>query len=379
MAQGKGVYKRGNVWWLAFADAAGRSVRETSGTSDYKAALKKLAEQRDKVAKGKEVSKAKVRNVLFSDAADEYLKWAKPQRAYSNKFYMKGELVAKFGNIPLRRFNVSMLEGYQQELLASGKAAGTINRKMAMLKHLFRKANDWGWVDDDALRTVRKVKKLKEPPGRLRYLTAAELSALLKACIPALRPVVAMGAYTGMRQGEILKLKWEDVDLRNGFLMARDTKNGENRSIPLNAAAREVLSRHPRRLDSPCVFFAVKWKGKGKDRAECGVEQMKYPRWAFERACLAAGLVNFHFHDLRHTAASFMAMAGVDLMSIKQVLGHKTIQMTLRYSHLSPGHLRNAVAAIDRALTSPACPTSQFTSQSGDSPELAPEGTSATV
>ena len=88
MAQGKGVYKRGNVWWLAFVDATGRLVRETSSSSDYKAALKKLAERRDAVAKGKQIAKAKVRNVLFSEATDGYLKWAKPQRAYQNKEYI---------------------------------------------------------------------------------------------------------------------------------------------------------------------------------------------------------------------------------------------------------------------------------------------------
>ena len=92
-----------------------------------------------------------------------------------------------------------------------------------------------------------------------------------------------------------------------------------------------------------------------------GTVHMKPALWIDRRFLL------FHFHDPRHTAASFMAMAGVDLMSIKQILGHKTIQMTLRYSHLSPGHLRNAVAAIDRALTSLSDPTSQFTSQSSES------------
>jgi len=165
VAQGKGVYKRGNVWWLTYVDAIGRMVRETSGTSDYKAALKKLADCRDKVAKGKEVSKPKVRNVLFAEAVEEYLKWAKPQGAYKNKEYMARDLEARFGNIPLRRFNVSMLEAFQQELIAQGKGPGTINRKMAMLKHLVHKCSDWGWVDDDTLRTVRKVKMLKERPG----------------------------------------------------------------------------------------------------------------------------------------------------------------------------------------------------------------------
>ena len=366
MAQGKGVYKRGNVWWLAYVDVQGRVIRETSETSDYKAALKKLADKRDAVAKGKEVAKPKVRNVLFADAVEEYLKWAKPQGVYKNKKYMAGDLEARFGNIPLRRFNVSMLEAFQQELIAQGKRPGTINRKMAMLKHLFRKCSDWGWVDDDALRTVRKVKMLKEPAGRLRYLAPEEVQRLLKECTnPLLRAVVTVAVNSGMRRGEILNLTWDSVDLRNGYLLVTHSKNGDRREVPMNAAVREVLEGIVRRLDSTYVFCDKKGR------------MYKGGRNAFERACKRAGIYNFHFHDLRHTAASFMAMGGVDLMSIKQILGHKTIQMTLRYSHLSPGHLRNAVAAIDRAMTPLSDPTSQFTSQSTES--SLPAGTQAGV
>ena len=366
MAQGKGVYKRGNVWWLAFVDVHGRVIRETSETSDYKAALKKLADKRDAVAKGKEVAKPKVRNVLFADAVEEYLKWAKPQGAYKNKKYMAGDLEARFGNIPLRRFNVSMLEAFQQELIAQGKGPGTVNRKMAMLKHLFHKCSDWGWVDDDALRTVRKVKMLKEPAGRLRYLAPEEVQRLLKECTnPLLRAVVTVAVNSGMRRGEILNLTWDSVDLRNGYLLVTQSKNGDRREVPMNAAVREVLEGIVRRLDSTYVFCDKKGR------------MYKGGRNAFERACKRAGIYNFHFHDLRHTAASFMAMGGVDLMSIKQILGHKTIQMTLRYSHLSPGHLRNAVAAIDRAMTPLSDPTSQFTSQSTES--SLPAGTPAGV
>jgi len=341
-------------------------VRETSETSDYKAALKKLAEQRGKVAKGKEVTKPKIRNVLFAEAAEEYLKWAKPQRAYQNKEYMARDLEARFGNIPLRRFNVSMLEVFQQELVAQGKGPGTVNRKMAMLKHLVHKCSDWGLVDEDTLRTVRKVKQLKEPAGRLRYLSPEEVQRLLKECNnPQLRAIVTVAVNTGMRRGEILNLTWDNVDLRNGYLLVTQSKNGDRREVPINAAVREVLAGIVRRLDSPHVFCDEK-----------GV-MFKGGRNAFERACKRAGIYDFHFHDLRHTAASFMAMGGVDLMSIKQILGHKTIQMTLRYSHLSPGHLRKAVDAIAQALTSNQTPTSQFTSQLTEN--SLPAGTSAGV
>src|SRR4030067_1919671 len=147
-----------------------------------------------------------------------------------------------------------MLESYQQELIAEGKAPATVNRKMAMLKHLVRKANDWKMVDDGTLRTIRKVKRLKEPPVRLRYLAGQEVQRLLAECKPHIRPIVIVALNTGMRRAEILKLKWEDVDLRIGFLLVKDTKNGESRAVPINAAVREALSAIVRRLDSEYGF-----------------------------------------------------------------------------------------------------------------------------
>ncbi len=373
MPQGKGLYKqpKSRNWWLAYVDATGRLIRESSETGDYKVAKKKLDKARGEVAEGKRVQRAEVRNVTFADAMKTYLEWAKPQRAYQNKFYMgrpEGELVKRFGNIPLRRFNVGMLEAYQQECLSNGNAAGTINRKIAMLKHLFHKASDWGWVDDETLRIVRKVKMLKEPAGRLRYLTPEEVRRLLKECkSPYLRAIVTVALNTGMRRGEILALTWENVDLRNGYILVGQSKNGERREVPINAPVREVLSGIVRRLDSSYVFHDAKGRA------------MKEVRHSFERACRLAGIHGFRFHDLRHSAASFMAMSGVDLMAIKQVLGHKTIAMTVRYSHLSPGHLRNAVDALDRAMAAPDESISYFTSYPGEKAPSTPSPEAVTT
>jgi len=128
-----------------------------------------------------------------------------------------------------------MLETFQQGLLVEGKAAATINRRMAMLKHLFHKASDWNMVDDDTLRIVRKVKPLKEPPGRPRYLTPEEARRLLAEYKKRLlREIVTVALNTGMRRGEILALKWENVDLRNGYVQVVQSKNGESRTVPIN-------------------------------------------------------------------------------------------------------------------------------------------------
>jgi len=350
VARLRGIYRRkgSGKYWLRYADAHGQIIRESSGTSDYKAALKELAKRRGDVAKGKEVERRKAHKVFLKDVMPNYLRFVQNQRAYKNKEYIGRELLEKFGNIPLQRFNVAMLESYQQELLGKGKGSATVNRKMAMLKHLVRKANDWKMVDDGTLRTVRKVKQLKEPPGRLRYLTGKDVQRLLAECKPHIRPIVIVALNTGMRRGEILNLKWDDVDLRNGLLLVKDTKNGESRAVPINDAVRGVLAGIVRWLDSQYVFC----NQKGQPLREI--------KHTFNSACRKAGIRDFRFHDLRHSAASFMAMGGVSLLAIGTILGHKTASMTKRYSHLSPDHLQGAVAVIDQAINQTSGLLAQF-------------------
>jgi integrase len=350
VARVKGVYRREGTkkYWLRYADAHSQIIRESSGTSDYKAALKELAKRRGEVAEGKEVERRRVHKVYLKDVMDDYLQFVRNQRAFKNKEYIGRELLSRFGNIPLQRFGVSLLESYQQELIAEGKGPATVNRKMAMLKHLVRKANDWKMVGEGTLRTIRKVKQLKEPPGRLRYLTGQEVQRLLAACKSHIRPIVIVALNTGMRRGEILKLKWDDVDLRNGLLLVKDTKNSESRAVPINAAVREVLAGIVRRLDSPYIFRNPKG------------QPYKEVKHAFGSACRKAGIRDFRFHDLRHSAASFMAMGGVSLLAIGTILGHKTASMTKRYSHLSPEYLQSAVAVIDREINQTSGLLTQF-------------------
>ena len=151
-------------------------------------------------------------------------------------------------------------------------------------------------VDDGTLRTIRKVKQLKEPPGRLRCLTVQEVHRLLAECKKQILPIVAVALNTGMRRGEIPNLKWSQLDLRNGFILVEQSKNGERREVLINGEIRKVLAGIMRRLDSRYVF-----NEKGGP--------LRCVRHDFDRVCKKAGIFNFRFHGLRHTASSFMAMA----------------------------------------------------------------------
>jgi len=206
-------------------------------------------------------------------------------------------------------------------------------RLLATLKHMFTKAVDWDMVEEETLKRVRKVKLLEENNRRLRYLSAEETQTLVEAFDPHLRPILVAALNTGMRKGEILSLKWdENIDLRHGFILLDRTKNGQRREVPINATLRAALQSLTRRLDSPYVFFDPLTGKRYRD-----------VKRSFRSACRRAGIKDFRFHDCRHTFASQLVMAGADLVTVMELLGHKTLAMTLRYSHLAPTHKTRAV------------------------------------
>lgn len=198
------------------------------------------------------------------------------------------------------------------------------------------------------------MKKFPESKGRIRFLTVEEAKALLEAATPHLRPIIIMALETGMRRGEILRLTWDDVDKKNGSIYIAETKNGEPRHVPMSNRLRATLDALPRSIQSRHIFTeSIKKTPKSRDRKRPlnqpigkGGKPFRYVDTSFESACAKAGITGFRFHDLRHTAASHMAMAGVPLKTIGEILGHKTAAMTERYSHLTPEHKKQAVELL---------------------------------
>ena len=207
---------------------------------------------------------------------------------------MIGQLVTRFGTLPLRRFNMMLVEQLPTELIAKEHKNAYTNRALSILKTMCTKAVEWEMVEEDVLRRVRKAKMLREDK-RLRYLTAKECQTLFSACDSHLKPIVITALNTGMR----------------------------------------------RRLDSPYVFFNPKTGLRYAD--------IKH---SFDTALKNAKREDFHFHDLRHTFSSHLIMAGVDLTTVKKLLGHKDIKMTLRYAHLAPSHKVKAVDILNATFAS---------------------------
>jgi integrase len=302
---------------------------------------KKLAEQvlmdiELKQAKGKFLGVYEQKKIRFADFAEEYLEFAKSTKAQSTYMGNVREMqrLLRAFDVYLSKLITAPIEKYKVQHSQEVKA-GTVNRELALLKHMLTKAVDWGYLKQNP---TKAVKLLKEPPGRLRYLEAEEIERLLDACddpqTPYLRPIVIVALHTGMRLGEILGLRWGDLDLRHRLISITKTKNNERKTIPINEALYEELTKLPRHMTSPYLLGHLD-----------GTRILRIDR-SFHSALKRAGIEGFRFHDLRHTFASHLAMRGVPLETIGALLGHKDPKMTRRYAHLSPTTLQQAVTTL---------------------------------
>ena len=222
------------------------------------------------------------------------------------------------------------------------RSSGTVNRYMAAMSHVFTVAvKEWQWVE---VNPFTRVSSLKEPQGRVRFLSDEERKSLLKACSKntVLYVIVVIALSTGARRGEILRLKWSNVDLNRGMLTLEETKNGERRALPLSGHALDQMKTmgKVRRLYTPLVFPGM------NPARPLSIDK------AFRAALREAKIDDFRFHDLRHSAASYLAMNGASLAEIADVLGHKTLQMVKRYSHISDQHTASVVAKMNTKIFS---------------------------
>jgi integrase len=254
---------------------------------------------------------------------------------------LRGQLLSLYGEIPLKRFNTSIVDQLQTDLISKGYKPASNNKITNILKHMFNKATEWEMVGSETLKRIRKVKPLKDEGKRLRYLSIEECNALINVCDNHLKPIVVTALNTGMRRGEILNLKWDQVDLKHGFILLDRTKNGERREIPINRTLEALFLDKSliRRIDIPYVFYDPVTGNPYQD-----------VKRSFNTALRKAKIRDFHFHDLRHTFASHLVMSRVDITTVSRLLGHKSLSMTLRYSHLAPSHMVKAVDVLDTVL-----------------------------
>lgn len=288
----------------------------------------------------------------LADAIARYLLEVLPQKKESTRKATAGLLrwwYDNHGDRGLDEITPPFITKLRAALAANGSsrypwikklAPATVNRHIAALSHVLTVASrEWEWIPDNP---ARRVAKLREPQGRVRFLSREEVDRLLAACAaegPRLFAAVLLALTTGMRLGEIAGLTWADVDFDRNLIVLQDTKTGDRRGVPLAAKTKAALLALP--LRTGVIFLGQK-----------GAEKQPFQK-PWPRALRSAGIEDFRFHDLRHTAASYMAMAGRREREIAELLGHRTLAMVKRYSHLSKAHVADLVDELESTLLGP--------------------------
>jgi len=351
-----GLVKRGNVWWMSFP-YQGRQVRKSTGTSDKRLADAILSKIKVQIVEGRFFDRLEEQERTFGELMDRYEREHIVKRASQRSFrgYVR-RLRAFFGNRTLAEITPRLIVDYKNQRLAAGKAPATVNRELSAIRKAFNLAvKEWEWCRSNP---VSRVSMEKENNKRDRWLSDEEEGRLLDACVPWLRNLVLFALCTGMRMGEILELTWRGVDFirRTGTVFR--SKNGERRTIPLNQTVLAVLKEKARvrSIRTDLVFCS-----KAQTPLESG-----HLRRSFRLALKKAVIEDFHFHDLRHTFATRLVQAGVDLYKVQRLLGHKSPIMTQRYAHHYPESLRDGVELLDRRGT-----FSTILAQSGVEPDRA--------
>lgn len=332
-----GLVKRGGTWWMSFM-YQGQQVRRSTGTTDKRLAEAILGQVKVQIVEGRFFDKPKEQERTLMELLNRYLSEHAARRAnHRRELTSVRNLSAFFGNPTLNQITPKRIVAYKNHRYTDGVKPATINRELASLKKAFNLARrEWEWCDDNP---VCLVSMEQEHNTRDRWLTADEEARIVSAAPAWLRELMVFAIHTGMRQGEILGLTWAGVDLFRRTVTVFKSKNGERRTIPLNQTALGLLKQKAgsRSLDTELVF---------PSEAQTRLNASNISR-SLSLALEKAKMTDFHFHDLRHTCATRMVQAGVDLYKVQRLLGHKSPIMTQRYAHHYPESLRSGVEALD--------------------------------
>jgi integrase len=319
----------------------GKQIRRSTETPDRRLAEAILAKMRVKIIEGRYFDLLEERERTFSEMMDRYMKERAVKKVPTSIDRDHGclnHLLSHFGETTLAEVTPKMIAAYKVKRHEAKAAPATINKELALIKTAFNVAiREWEWCRDNP---VRRVSMEKVNNARVRYLTDDEFGKVLQCCPEWLKPMVQTARYTGMRRENVCKLRWDQVDLFRKIIILEKTKNGDRLGIPLCERLVDLFKSlaKVRHIRSGYVFT----RPDGLPLFGWTVSM------AFGRACRKAEILDFHFHDLRHTFASTLVQKGVDLYRVQRLLGHRDGRMTQRYAHLAPENLREAIHVLDQ-------------------------------
>jgi site-specific recombinase XerD len=333
----RGVFEkvlRSGVWWICYWDAQGRKRREIAGTKSN--AIDLYRKRKTEALQGKKLpEKLRRATVTFADIAKDALAYSKANKlSYRHDAGRMETLLGWFREYPAESITAQDIE---RRFDKQKWSPATVNRHRALLSLTYRLAVRNGKAKENPARLVRHR---LEDNARIRFLSAeeeTELRTAIAAACPEHLPELELALNTGLRLSEQYRLRLQNVSLIRRTLTIPRSKNGATRHVPLNQAAIRALE-------------TMQVRANGSELV-CG--GAKTPRRWFDSAVKTAALQSFTWHCLRHTFASRLVMVGVDIRTVQELMGHKTIGMTVRYAHLAPKHTLAAMERLDAPTEQP--------------------------
>lgn len=335
-----GLYKRGPVWWMSFT-YKGKQLRRSTEIADKKLAEKIYCKVITDIAEGKWFEVSPCNDSTFKEMMNKYLDEYSPKKAY--KTYMRDKSLAfhlneHFGCLKLTEITPKDIYAYKVKRKREGAAPKTINNELALMGHAYNLAmKEWEWIDSNP---VAKVSKEKVNNEIIRWLTLDEERRLLEASPCWLREIILFALNTGLRQGEIIGLTWDRVDLLSKTFTILEQKNKGKDTLPLNEKAMEILivRNKSRSIKSNFVFY----NKHGNKIVSSNLGR------SFRSVVKKAGIEKFRFHDLRHTFATRLIQNGIDIYTVQRLGRWKSMQVVMRYAHHHAESLRSGVEVLDK-------------------------------
>ncbi|RLI86748.1 MAG: hypothetical protein DRP01_03530 [Archaeoglobales archaeon] len=323
------LFRRSNgYWYIRFERGKERSLR----TKDKKLAEKLFKEVQKEILKGRLVLLEKQQRITLKQFIEEYLSWSANYKSYNTyrlDRHCFSKLLDYLGDIPLKTISVKKLEEYFGFLKTKGQKPTGINIEMRHIKAGFNKAIAWGYLKENPLAKIKPLKIHQSPP---KFLSKEEIKLVLgNIKNPDFKDLIICYLETGCRRAELINLRVEDIDIKNQFIKVRG-KGSKTRIVPMTKTVIEIMNKR--------IINKTK-------------QQRIFPAWhpdtvshMWAKLMKKLGL-KYRLHDLRHTTASYLAMKGVSLKIIQELLGHSDIKATQIYSHLCPETIREALSLLN--------------------------------
>lgn len=320
---------RTSNWWTRFS-VAGLKVRKSTGTADRELAQAFEDREKDRAYRLRKLGDRSAHS--FGEASARWLSETRKRTVEKDE-----TILAWFDehlrNEPLNAIDRDAIEVLRELLLEEGRKHATVDRYMALLRAVLRKARDeWRWIDN-----IPKVPMYREPAGEPRFLTRAEFAELRKQLPAHLQLCADVAVRTGLRMRSQLALTWDRVDLarKRAWIPGAQMKAGRSHGVPLSREVCEILKAARRAAPDSSHVFTY----EGQPIGDCNTA-------AFQKAVKRAKVGTLRWHDLRHTWASWAVQSGVTLQELMEMGGWKSYAMVLRYAHLAPDHLAEAAEKV---------------------------------